>query len=103
MMFLLVYTLRDHQTRFQIEELLQQIAAIKSISWITAQDGLNRKVKEDPMIGGSIRSLFKCSEKDLALIEIKGKDALTDVAASLRKYGGEDIQCELVAIPLMTV
>jgi hypothetical protein len=62
---------------------------IDDITWITGQDGKEKKVRTNPAVAGTLGSLFTCKDKYVALIMINKNESAKNVLNTLKAKRNE--------------
>lgn len=99
-MFMMICTLDDTTKKVELESILNKNNGTKSLTWLLGYDGLSKIPNTNPVVGGSLSSLFSSKERKVAIATIKGQDNLSKIKKLLYSIKTNKSLCDYIIIPI---
>jgi hypothetical protein len=84
-----------------VQEVVENKKQVKSLTWLTGENGKTKVLKETPMIGGSLKSLFNYEEQEVLLAKIDGRKNVDSILNHIKKIGVNDSELDCFVVSLI--
>lgn len=99
-MFLLICMLEKGISKEKIDSIIACEKNVQIITWLNGENGKVKEVNDNPMIVGTLRSIFKCKEQDVLLAKIEGRKNVDLIIKYISDISRINRNLEYFVIPL---
>lgn len=100
-MFLLICALDKEISKESVEELVAGEKEVKLLTWMSGQNGKVKELKDTPLIGGSIMSMFRYEEQEVLMAKIMGKENVDRIVGHLKELNKFSDELDYYVVPLV--